>query len=335
MLWTLAYRELLKRVTRRRNLHRESGTRNRFRPQLECLEGRLVPTIFFDSPRGANLDNSQVFAMNDASSAGAVAAPPPSTAYFTGSDNRIWKLSNGAAVQTAAFATRLSAGHDSAGNEQLYFTDGNNKLWIDTNTGQFIQTAAFATRLAAGNGRCFLTDGNNRVCVFNDVTNEAVETAGFATRLSAGRDANNADQVYFTDGNNKVFRCTLAGKIIDMHAFASRIAGGTAEVFFTDGNNQLWTATDFNVATPTAAVATQISAGADVNNFDQLYFTDATNKLNRYKLGQATSTPAFAKNVAAGTGFLAFTDGADKLWTSDETGNFNQTAYFAQMISVP
>ena len=82
---------------------------------------------------------------DDANSVGAVAAPP-STAYFTDGNNRIWKLSNGTAVQTAAFATRLSAGHDSAGNEQLYFTDGNNKLWIYTNTGQFNTPARPAGR---------------------------------------------------------------------------------------------------------------------------------------------------------------------------------------------
>jgi hypothetical protein len=336
MLWTLAYRELLKRITRRRNLHRESGARNRFRPQLERLESRLVPAVLLDSPADATLDNSQVFAANaDSSSVAAAAVPPPSTAYFTDGNNRLWKLSNGAAAPTAAFATRLSAGHDSAGNEQLYFTDGNNKLWICTNAGQFIQTAAFATRISAGNGQCFLTDGNNRLCIFNDATNLAVETPGFATRLSAGRDTNNADQVYFTDGNNEVFRCDLARQITDMHVFASRIAGGTHEVFFTDGNDRLWTATDFNVNTPTGTFATRLSAGPDANNTDLLYFTDATNKLNSFQLGHVKSTPAFAKNVAAGTGFLALTDGANKVCTSDETGNFNQTAYFAQLVSVP
>jgi hypothetical protein len=120
-----------------------------------------------------------------------------------------------------------------------------------------------------------------------------------------------------------------------MQAFATRIAGDTAEVFFTDGNNQRWTTTHFNVTTPTSSFANQISSGTDADKTDVFYFTDGSNKLNRYKLGQLTSTAAFAKNVSAGTGFLAFTDGTNKVWTSNDTGNFAQTPYFAQQISVP
>jgi hypothetical protein len=69
----------------------------------------------------------------------------------------------------------------------------------------------------------------------------------------------------------------------------------------------------------------QISAGADANNNDQIYFTDGANKLYRYKLAQTTGTAAFAKNFAAGSGFVAFTDGNNKVWTSDDTGAFSQT----------
>jgi Tol biopolymer transport system component len=266
---------------------------------------------------------------------GGLAGAPAHTAYFTDGAGRIWKLTNGVGTQTTGFATRLSAGHDAAGNEQLYFTDGSNKLWVYTSAGQFISTGAFATRLAAANGRCYFTDGNNRIYVYNDATGAATDTTGYATRLAAGLDANNADQLYFTDGNNKIYRYTTAGKFTDMGIFGTRIAGGSGKVFLTDGNNQIWTASDLNAYTQTAAFGTQISVGADGNNNDQLYFTDGAGKLSLFKLGKANNTAAFAKNVAAGSSFLAFTDGSNKVWTSDDTGAFSQTAYAGVLLSVP
>jgi hypothetical protein len=99
--------------------------------------------------------------------------------------------------------------------------------------------------------------------------------------------------------------------------------------FFTDGNNQLWWwSANTNQYTDTGAYANQIAGGIDANGNPEVFFTDGNNQLWRWDNGTFTNTGAFALQMSAGQGLVAFVDGNRELWTFSDSGGFVNRGFY-------
>jgi hypothetical protein len=109
----------------------------------------------------------------------------------------------------------------------------------------------------------------------------------------------------------------------------------TQGVFFTDGANQLWEYdADTGTFIDTGAFASVFSAGVDANGKAECWFLDGNNELWRYDNGSFLQTGAFAQHIAAGKGFVAFSDGTNALYTfTDATKSAVATGGFASRFT--
>jgi hypothetical protein len=102
--------------------------------------------------------------------------------------------------------------------------------------------------------------------------------------------------------------------------------------FFIDGNNQLWLYTNGKF-TNTGGFAKTFSAGIDSEGNPECWFLDGNNQLWKYDNGAFTNTGAFALKIAAGEGFVAFTDGVNQIWTLTDGRGFKNTGGFASRFT--
>jgi hypothetical protein len=183
--------------------------------------------------------NTHAYAQHLASGADIFGNP---FAFIDGS-NQVWSLSTtGSATNTHIFATRISIGQDATGKPIAFFTDGLNQVWQDDN-GVTKPLGFFATRLAAGDTDLAFTDGNNKLWLMNETTNTFTFTGAFATRLQGGSDAGPDRSLFaFTDGNGGLWTMNAQAKFTFTGAYALRItagrdANGLVRVLFLDGND--------------------------------------------------------------------------------------------------
>jgi hypothetical protein len=215
--------------------------------------------------------NTGAFAMQVAASLDPHGNPD---AYFTDGNNEVWRYDNGVVTNLGFFATRLAAGEG-----ELAFTDGTNQVWLYSDaTGNVIMTSTYATRLVGGadafGSEFVLTDANNRIVTI-DSRGNVKNTGGYGTRITESLDADGLLEVWFTDGNNEVWRFDQ-GKTMATNAFATQIAGSAGRLYFLDGNNQIWTMSDESSATSTGAFAKSITASTLTTTF---FFLDQNNQI--------------------------------------------------------
>jgi hypothetical protein len=221
----------------------------------------------------------------------------------------------------------------------VFFTDGNNQLWMfNAQSASFTNTGAFARTFAAGIDalgapECFFLDGNNQLWRFDNGT--FTNTGGFATRISAGE-----GMVAFADGINQLWTYSDAAGFLNTGAFATIFnlgfdATGRNQVAFLDGNHQLWTGDPQSGGfTNSGGYARQISSGRDAQGNNEVYFLDGNNQVYRLDQGQFTATGAFAQpNEFFGSqGQVFFLDGTNQLWSLNDQTGATDTGAFAQQI---
>jgi hypothetical protein len=288
--------------------------------------------------------------------------------FLTDGNNRLFLFQTGQPlVNTGAFALTFSAGLDTLGKPEVYFTDGNNQLWRWDN-GALTETIGFATRLSAGEGLVAFTDGNNRLWTYSDQAGFH-ETPGFATVFNTAFDAAGNNQIAFLDGNNEIWTYSPStSAFTETPDFAlsisqGRDANGNLEIYFVDGQNHLYrldqgTATNTGgFAVPTTLYGSQsqvffLDGGANFMVYsDQGTFTNATQSLlpdvppgfTTIGSGSPQQTPAplpaggggnrpdrLSSSPATNVGF--YRDGNNQLWFF-EYGAFLNTGAFALRIS--
>ncbi|MCI0376730.1 MAG: hypothetical protein L0215_03915, partial [Gemmataceae bacterium] len=238
----------------------------------------------------------------------------------------VFNSNNNQVSNTGGFGTRLSAGVDVNGNPQVYFTDGDNRLWR-YNQGVFTSTGGFAKALAAGQAEVFFLDGDNRIWIYRD-NQGFTNTGGFAKQFSLGRDSTGQDELYFTDGDNRLWRWRQ-GVFSDTGGFALTLtAGRQGEVAFSDGLGQLWLFRDQGGFTFVGNSVKQISAGLDEAGNDVFFFFNSSNQLWRMQNGVATNTGGFGLELAAGRGGLVlFTDGNHVAHLFQDGAGFTHTGF--------
>jgi hypothetical protein len=110
-------------------------------------------------------------------------------------------------------------------------------------------------------------------------------------------------------------------------------AGLATGTFFIDGNNQLWMYRN-GAFTNTGGFAKVFSGGVDLSGNPEVWFLDGNNQLWKWDNGTFTNTGGFAMHIAAGRGFVAFSDGVNQLWTFTDGGNgFTNTGGFASRFT--
>jgi hypothetical protein len=163
---------------------------------------------------------------------------------FMDGNNRVWSVSaTGAVADIGIYATRLSLGRDAVGKPIAFFTDGANQVYEDDN-GTIKGLGFYATRLAAGDTDLAFTDGNNRLWLYSDGTGQFTFTGAYATRLDGGanRGVGGQSLFAFTDANNQLWTVDSTGKFTDTGAYAVRVtegldASGLVQVVFLDATN--------------------------------------------------------------------------------------------------
>jgi CSLREA domain-containing protein len=133
-----------------------------------------------------------------------------------------------------------------------------------------------------------------------------------------------------TAGTQFVFLTDAAQKLSAVVETVTPPPGGAA---FIDGNNQLWVFQS-GTFTNTGGVAKAFSAGVDLAGNAEVWFLDNSNELWKWDNGTLTNTGGFALHIAAGKGFVAFSDGNNQLYTfSDGGGGFKSTGGFASRFT--
>jgi hypothetical protein len=138
-----------------------------------------------------------------------------------------------------------------------------------------------------------------------------------------------------------------AGATTDQRGFI-RVVNGTVDIgayesaagplsstgaFFLDGNSQIWLFQGGKF-TNTGGFATVFSAGVDATGNPECWFLDGNNQLWKWDNGTFTNTTGFAVKIAAGRGFVAFTDGNNELHTFTDGGvGFKSTGGFASRFT--
>jgi autotransporter-associated beta strand protein len=229
--------------------------------------------------------------------------------YFTDGNNLIWRDVNNQTSGSGAFGAPIGAFGTrlAAGRGVLAFTDGANQVWLfNEATGQFVATGAFATRLVAGfntNGDTLfaITDGANHLYTLTipfgafPSTPTFVFSGASALQISVGTDAGGTNEVWFTDGNNTVWRLDQ-GNFTQTTATATQIAASQGQVFLLDKNHQIQVVTDAGVETNTGGFGTMISASPAFNG---VFFLDGTNQIWMFTGGVFTPTGGFGTRLTA------------------------------------
>jgi parallel beta-helix repeat protein len=299
---------------------------------VSSLAGHAAPSIDLDQngrPAGKGFDIG-------AYEFGSVPAGKNSEGlFFTDGINQLWEYNSktGVFTNTGGFATVFSAGIDAAGNPECWLLDGNNEIWRDDN-GTFKNLGAFGTRLVAGNGQVAFTDGSNRLWIYQDSTGQFAATGTFATRLSGGFDNQGNNFVAFTDASNQIWELTPSGTLVNTDAFGTRISAGkdgagNLEIWYTDGNNQIWR---FDNGANSTAGAFGLTIQAARGN---VMFLDGNHQIwSLSDAGAATNTGAFANLLSASpaTNAVFFTDGVNRIWIL-QNGIFTETAGFSVKLS--
>jgi hypothetical protein len=198
----------------------------------------------------------------------------------------------------------------------------------------------------------FFTDGSNQMWEFTTTKNQFTNTNAFSELIASGVALNGNPEVYFTDGNNLIWR-DVNGQVTPngafgapIGAFGTRLAAGRGVLAFTDGANQVWL---FNEATgqfvATGAFATKLVGGFDANGNSMFAILDGANHLYTLAIpnGSFPTTPTFVSSGASalqvsvgvdagGTNEVWFTDGTNTVWRLDQ-GNFTQTTATATQIA--
>jgi predicted outer membrane repeat protein len=135
-----------------------------------------------------------------------------------------------------------------------------------------------------------------------------------------------------TLGTQSITITDAADKLVGQ-SFTKVITPPATGAFFTDGNNQLWLFSGGKF-TNTGGFAKIFSAGIDTAGHPECWFLDGNNQLWRYDNGVFTNTGGFAQKIAAGQGFVAFTDGVNQIWTFTDAGSkFTNTGGFASRFT--
>jgi hypothetical protein len=222
---------------------------------------------------------------------------PNTGIFFTDGNNQLWIFFNGKYVNTGGFATRFSAGVDAKGLPECYFFDGNNELWRYDN-GVFTPLGAFGMKLAAGSGQVAFTDGNNQLWLYKDGVGFTF-TGAFVKLLTAGFDS-----------------------------------GGNNYVGFTDGTNHIWQVNPNGVIFNTGLFGTRISSGQDTTGQFEIWFTDGNNRIWRYDNGFNGTINAFGYQIQGGSnGTIYFLDANNGLFTSNDAGVTTNTLAFGTQIA--
>jgi hypothetical protein len=230
--------------------------------------------------------------------------------FFTDGNAQImiFHEENGGFLNTGGYASQLSLGRNRLGDE-LYFTDANHRLFRLFGS-LFTDTGAYARLLAPGQqGELFFTDGANQIWVYRDANTgpdnpfdlfdpgSLSSTVGFAHAMSVGRDTSGADELFFTDGNNRLFSFDQ-NVFADKAVYASQVAAGQhGEVFFADGVNHLWVINQTGL-TDSGAFAAILAASPNTSAGTDAYFVDGLNQLYQYDQVKVSPLGAFAMVVA-------------------------------------
>jgi hypothetical protein len=133
-----------------------------------------------------------------------------------------------------------------------------------------------------------------------------------------------------TPGMQFVFLNDAADKLSAEVETVTPPPGGAA---FLDASNELFVFQN-GTFTNTGAFATVFSAGIDLAGNAEVWFLDGSNQLWKWDNGVLTRTGGFALHIAAGKGLVAFSDGANQLFTfSDGGGGFKNTGAFASRFT--
>jgi hypothetical protein len=229
--------------------------------------------------------------------------------FFTDGNNQLWLFQNGKFTNTGGFAKTFSAGVDRQGNAECWFLDGNNQLFSWDN-GVFTNTGGFAKSIAAGFGFVAFSDGNNQLFTFTDGGAGFFNTGGFASRFTAGWSTGGINQIDFADGNNMLWTFNAAN-----NTFTN--TGGFTKLFVAgqdaDGNNEIWF-TDGNNQIWVFGVVISAPEGGRPNQFRQ--------------------SPGFALSITgAAGGQMYFSDGINQIWNLTDNFVATNTMGFASRIS--
>jgi hypothetical protein len=133
-----------------------------------------------------------------------------------------------------------------------------------------------------------------------------------------------------TPGAQFVFLNDAADKLSAEVETVTPPPGGAA---FLDASNQLFVFQN-GTFTNTGAFAKVFSAGIDFSGNAEVWFLDGMNQLWKWDNGVLTNTGGFALHIAAGKGLVAFSDGANQLFTfSAGGGEFKNTGAFASRFT--
>jgi hypothetical protein len=182
----------------------------------------------------------------------------------------------------------------------------------------------------------FIADnGNNRVrevlASSGNIVNFAGSSAGTPGNTGDGLAATSATLHFprglaFDPSGNLFIADTTNNRVREVFGLA-------AGAFFTDGSNQLWVAQN-GTFTNTGGFATVFSGGVDLAGNAECWFLDGSSQLWKWDNGTFTNTGGFAQKIAAGRGFVAFTDGLNQLNTfTDGGGGFKNTGGFASRFT--
>jgi hypothetical protein len=229
---------------------------------------------------------------------GKVLVAPNTGVFFTDGNNQLWLFVNNKFIDTSAFATTFSGGIDQAGNPECFFLDGNSQLWRYDN-GAFTPLGAFGVKLVAGDGAVAFTDGSNQLWIYHDQTGQVTNTGAFANLMSGGFDVTGNTFIAFTTATNQIWEVTGAGALVNTGAFGTRISAGTD----ASGNFEVW-------------------------------YTDGNNQIWRFDNGKNSTAGAFGLTIQAGfAGNLYLTDGVNRIWVLTDAGIATNTGGFALRTS--